>query len=175
MLWLLKGAWLYRSEIILLIQVLAKLRKSAREFTRDYIRKQMETRLKKQIGVVLGQVGCLITAFWLTQAAPSLGSDLIASAVLWLITLYNLNQLIFSTIPELRALHRALKGKLGYALKYFLEVSLVTELLRLNILFLAISLALGISTRTVVGSAFSYFDPWIELVHPQVHSRRNLK
>jgi len=174
MLWLLKGAWMYRSEIVLLIQVLSKLRKSAREFTRDYIRKQMETRLKKQIGVVLGQVGCLVVSFWLTQAAPGLGSELIASTVLWMITVYNLNQLIFSTIPELKALHRALKGKLGYALKYFLEVSLVTELLRLNVLFLALSLALGISTRTVVGSAFSYFDPWVKLVDPQA-SRRNLK
>jgi len=163
MLWILQRLWVYRNEILLAIQVVSKLRKTAQEFTREYIRRQMETRLRHQIVVVLTQVALLIVAFFLVKEFKGLPSELMASLVLWGITLYNLNQLIFSTIPELKALHRALKGKLGYALKYFLEVSLVTELLRLNVLFLAVCVALGISTRTVIGSAFAYFDPWIKL------------
>ncbi len=174
--WIFQRLWTYRNEIFLAIQVLSALRKTAQEFARDYIRKQVETRLRKQIWVVLGQIALLGLAFLLTQVSPGLPSVLLASMSLWVLTIFNLYQLIFSTIPELVALHRTLKGKIGYAMKYFLEVSVVTELLRLNVLFLFVCLALGISTRTVVGAAFSYCDPWVKLWNGTAHSSRlNLK
>lgn len=164
MLWLLRGVWAYRAEIALAVQVLAALRKSARELTRDYIHQKVKTKLKHSLLVVAAQILILAGAFWLNREAPSLGSRLIASAILWAITLFNLFELVFKTIPELRSLHRTLKGKVGYALKYLLEISLVTELLRLNVVFMAVCLAMGISSRTVIGHSFSYLKPWQELL-----------
>jgi DNA polymerase-3 subunit alpha len=67
------------------------------------------------------------------------------------------------TIPELKSIYRLLRGKTGFALKYFLEVSLVTELMQLNLVFLVLCLTAGISSRTVLGMAFSYLRPWNEL------------
>ena len=149
---MLRGVWVYRTEILLAVQVMAALRKSAQEIAREYIRKKIKTKLKHSLGVVGFQVAVLLSVLFLNRELPSLASRLLASLILWGITVYNLLELTLVTIPELRSLHRTLKGKVGYALKYLLEVSLVTELLRLNILFLAICLVLGISSRTSWGA-----------------------
>lgn len=166
MLWLFKGIWSYRAEIILAAQFLNALRKTAREVTRDYIRKKVQTKLKESLLVVSLQIGLLIFALALTASYPRLSTRLFASVVLWLLTLFNLFQLVFITIPEIRSLHRMLRGKVGYALKYLLEISLVTELMRLDIVFLAICLITGISSRTMLGTYFSYTKPWIQLTLP---------
>ena len=163
-LWLFKGLWGYRNEIILAAQLLAKLRKTARESAREYIRKKLRTKLALSAALVASQIALLLLALWVAEISPTLSSRLFGSVVLWLITLYNATELFLVTVPELIALHRTLKGKVGYALKYFLQVSLVTEALRLNVLFLAICLALGVSTRTAIATKFSYTAPWKEWV-----------
>lgn len=170
---LIEKLWVYRGEIILAIQLLAKLRRSAQQMARDYIRRKIETKLKQSIAVVLFQIGLFVAAIALDDLYPSLFSRLAASTVLWAVTLYNVTCFVFLTIPEVRTLHQTMKGKTGYMYKYLLEVSLVTELLRLNILFLAICLVLGISTRTFIGAAFSYTKPWKQLVQSApLHPRR---
>lgn len=162
MLWIVRQVWLYRSEIVLAVQLLKALRKTARETAQEYIRRKVAAKLRKQVIAVCTQIGLLLGAFWLTQAYRGLETRLLASVVLWGITLFNLIQFCFSTIPEAIALRKTLKGKVGYALKYVLEVSLVTELMQLNIVFLAVCLVLGISSRTYIGRAFEYFEPWIK-------------
>lgn len=152
MLFLARLVWKYRSEIVLGVQFLAALRKSAKEATEDYIRKRIREKLRSQLIIVGVEIGLLILALFL--------SPLWASIILWAITLYNLFELFFHTIPELRAVYRQLKGKVGFALKYFLEVSVATELMQMNVIFLVVCLLLGISTRTYVGSHFSYTKPW---------------
>lgn len=177
MLWLIQGIWEYRAELALAIQVIAALRKTAQEITRDYIRKKIATKLKESLLVVGGQISLLlIVLFWNTQE-PSLAARLVASCVLWVMTAYNLSYLVLVTIPELRALHRTLKGKVGYALKYLLEISLVTELMRLNVLILVFCLAVGISSRTYLGTCFSYTKPWVQLFggHARIRSRPALQ
>ncbi len=173
MFWLLEKVWVYRSEILLAIQVLSRLRKSAQEMAREYIRRKIETKLKRAIAVVGGQLLLFVGLILLANAFPGWTTQALASLVLWAVTLFNLSQLCLVTIPELRSLHRSLRGKTGYALKYFLEVSLVTELLRLNVFFLAFCLAVGISSRTVLGGRFSYFHPWMNraVPHRERHPR----
>ncbi len=169
MLWLLEKVWVYRSEILLAIQVLAKLRKTAQEIARDYIRRKIETKLKHAIAAVGGQILLFVFLAQVTVDFPGWTTQALASLALWVVTLFNLGQLCLVTVPELASLHRTMRGKTGYALKYFLEVSLVTELLRLNVLFLAICLAAGISSRTVLGGRFSYLRPWQQLLVPAPH------
>lgn len=160
MLWLARWAWRYRTEITLAVQFLAALRKSARETTQEYIRRRLHQKLKRQLAIVGLEIGLLSGAYFLHRGAPGLWTARVASATLWGITLYNLYELIAHTLPELRAVHRQLRGKVGYALKYFLQISLATELMQLNVVFLAVCLILGISTRTYVGSHFAYLKPW---------------
>jgi hypothetical protein len=163
--WILLGTWKYRSELIIALHLLSKIRKSAQEITREYIRKRIETKLKSQILIVSLEIGLFLGAFFLNQNFPSLGSRLVASSILWLVTLYNIRELFFSTIPEIRSLHSLLKSRIGYAAKYLLEVSLVTELMQLNVVFLCLCLIFGISTRTVIGTYFSYTKPWAQWIH----------
>jgi hypothetical protein len=156
--------WKYRSEIILAAQFLNALRKTARESARDYIRRRAKQKLKRQILVLSSQVLLFLVAYGWCLQDRSLAPRLFASAVLWGVTLYNLADWIFFTIPELMAVRRALKGKIGYAFKYFLGVSVATELMEGNILFLAFCVFLGLSTRTLLGITFQYFEPWARLL-----------
>jgi hypothetical protein len=171
MLWLIQGVWAYRAEIALAARVIAGLRTTAQEVAREYIRQKIATKSKESILVVGGQILLLLGALVWNRSFPSLGARLVASCLLWAMTVYNLSQLLFVTIPELRALYRTLRGKAGYALKYFLKVSLVTELMRLNVLFLAFCLMTGISSRSYLGAHFSYSRPWVQWWAAHVRTR----
>ncbi len=155
--------WKYRSEIILAAQLLNTLRKTAREAARDYIKRRARQKLKRQIVVLASQVLLFLIAYGWCRQDRTLAPRLFASAVLWGVTLYNLVDWIFFTIPELVAVHRALRGKMGYAFRYFLGVSVATELMEGNILFLAFCVFLGLSTRTLIGITFQYVEPWAKL------------
>lgn len=156
--------WKYRSEIILAAQLLNTLRKTAREAARDYIRRRAKQKLKRQIVILSAQVSLFLIAFVWCRQDRSLGPRLFASSVLWVVTLYNLVDWVFFTIPELLSVRRALRGKVGYAFKYFLGVSVATELMEGNILFLAFCVFLGLSSRTLLGITFQYFEPWARLL-----------
>lgn len=158
------AVWKYRSEIILAAQLLNTLRKTAREAARDYIKRRAKKKLKRQIFILSSQILLFLIAYGWCRQDRSLLPRLFASAVLWGVTLYNLIDWIFFTLPELHAVHRALRGKMGYAFKYFLGVSVATELMEGNILFLAFCVFLGLSTRTLLGITFQYFEPWVRLI-----------
>src|SRR5438067_1033559 len=108
MMFLVEKIWLYRTEILLAIQLLAKLRKSAQQITRDYIRRKVSTKLKESIALVGTQIGLFFLAFVLNDAYPSIESRLVASVILWTVTVYNVTSFFFLTIPEIRALHQTL-------------------------------------------------------------------
>ncbi len=152
--------WKYRTEIILAAQLLKALRKSAQETARDYIKRRAKQKLKRQIAILSAQVLLFLIAYAWCRQDSSLAPRLFASAVLWAVTLYNLVDWIFFTIPELIEVRRALRGKVGYAFKYLLGVSVVTELMEGNIFFLAFCVFLGLSSRTLIGITFQYFEPW---------------
>lgn len=154
------GLWQYRAEILLAVQFLNKLRKTARESARDYIKRRARQKLKRQIVVLSSQVLLFLIAYAWCLEDRTLAPRLFASGVLWGVTIYNLVDWIFFTIPELMAVRRALRGKIGYAFKYFLGVSVATELMEGNIFFLAFCVFLGLSTRTLLGITFQYFEPW---------------
>jgi len=152
--------WKYRSEIILAAQFLRALRKTAQETAREYIKRRAKQKLKRQILVLSAQILLFLVAYQWCRVDKSLGPRLFASTVLWVVTLYNLFDWIFFTIPELLEVRRQLRGKVGYAFKYFLGVSVVTELMEGNILFLAFCVFVGLSSRTLIGITFQYVEPW---------------
>lgn len=157
---LFQQAWKYRIEITLLVQVLARMRKTAQEITREYIHRRIKQKMVHQIFVISVEIVLLVAAYVAYRLNPTIEMRLVASAALWIITLYNLFDLFFVTIPELVQVYKLLKGKRGFALKYVLQISLVTELMEGNLIFLSICIGLGLSSRTWLGSAFGYFGPW---------------
>lgn len=159
------SAWRYRKEILLGIQVVSELRKSARDFTREYIRRRMREGLVAGLALVLFQIALLLAALLFVAVRPSLFSRIAGSTILWGITVYNLYRFFFSTVPELMAVRKTLRGKMGYALKYFLRISLVTELLQWNLLLPALCMAIAIFTRSALGSGVSYVQPWLAAFH----------
>lgn len=175
---ILAKVWAYRTEILLAIQVLSALRKTAAEFAREYIRRKIRAEMKRQLLVVGGQLSLLLAALVWQANSPGLAAEGFASTALWGITLYNIYKLSVWTIPELIALRRSLKSKTGYALKYLLEVSLVTELLQMDVVFLALCLSLGVGSRTWVSASFSYTEPWKKLFStssPTAPRRRRIR
>lgn len=163
MLWFAKALWAYRAEIYVGVQLLRTLHQSAREAAQVYIRNRFKKQLLRSLGTLAFQVTLLTGAWLLVREQPYLFSRLVASAVLWWITLYNLAMLFFVSIPELRAVHRSLKSKRGYALKYFLKVSVVTELMQGSAMWLSLCWLIGWSGRTFLGNQISYWRPWVEL------------
>ena len=159
----LAGVWKFRSEIVLGFQLLGALRKSAREIAREYIRRRIEAQLKHSLVAVAFQIGILAIVWLLDDRLGTLYTRLLASSALWVVSIYNAAVLIGRTIPEMRSLRRTLRSRSGYALKYLLQVSIATELMQWNALFLFFCLSGAISSRTLIGAAFSYFDPWLEL------------
>ncbi|MBY0370325.1 hypothetical protein K2X33_06530 [bacterium] len=157
-----RHAWFYRNEYLSMIRMVAEMRKSARDFTREYIRKRVKEGLAIGLSVVLFQVTLLLGALLLVTARPSLLARLSASTLLWAITLYNLHRFFAVTVPELKALRKTLRGKSGYALRYLLRISLVTELLQWNLLLPALCLGIALFTRSALGTGVSYFAPWLE-------------
>jgi len=160
---LVSGAWKYRLAIILSIQFLNKAWKTAQSLTREYIRYRVKQKLKRQILIISIELMFITGAFIWNYNESTLISDLFASVVLWAVTLYNLFDLVFVTIPELRQVYKVLKGKIGFTVKHILKISLVTELMEWNIILLGFSFFLAFSSRTIVASAFSYTRPWMAL------------
>lgn len=155
------SAWRYRKEILLGIQVVSEMRKSARDFTKEYIRQRIRNGMVAGLAVVLFQIVLLLGGLLLVAAKPSLLNRLIASSVLWIITGYNLYRFFFSTIPELKAVRKTLRGKMGYTMKYVLRISLVTELLQWNLLLPCLCLGIAVATRSLIGTNVSFLGPWI--------------
>lgn len=164
MLWLFTKIWQHRNNLILAIQVMAALRKTAQEICREYIRQQIKNRLKERLVIMAVEVTLLAIAIILSQEIHSLASRLFSTLILWGITLYNVLEFCFFTIPELTRLQRMLKSKAGYAVKYLLEISLVNEAMQLNLVFLAVCLFIGTASRTYMGSHLSYTQPIKELL-----------
>ena len=160
----LSSVWRFRGEILLAAQVLSALRKTAREITREYIRKRVETQLRHSLALVAIQVGVLGLAWLLDELHGTLFTRAVASAALWGVTLHNAVVLFGSTLPEIVSLRRTLRSKTGYAIKYVLQVSIVAELMQLNAVFLFVCLSAAVSSRTLIGGSFSYLDPWLELL-----------
>ncbi len=161
--WIIKVIWSYRNEIVLTLQLLEKMRKSAAETAAEYIRIQIRKSLVKGLASLAFQISLLFVAHKLYQYRRTLHSELYASSVLWLITLNNLFQFFFFSLPELRGLYKVLRGKVGFTLKHFLGVSVVTEITRPHLLILIFCLGLGIGSRSQMARSFSYFEPWIKL------------
>ncbi|MBI1861758.1 MAG: hypothetical protein HYR96_12660 [Deltaproteobacteria bacterium] len=168
MMWLFRGLWVYKAEILFLIQVLSALRKTAAEITREYIKRKVAMGLKRSLAIVTIEMGLFLAALYWNETAPSLTARAVASLFLWAVTVYNAVELMFVTIPEIRAFQKMIRGRMGYAIRYVLEISVLSELMQMNILVLVLSLLLGISSRTWVGAHFSYLHPWRELFvgHP---------
>ena len=146
--WFLQLIWSYRNEIVITIQLLEKMRKTARDTAAEYIRIQIHRGLVKGLVSLSFQIALLCVAHQLCRHRPGPSSQRYASAVLWLITLNNLFQLFFFTIPELKGVYRLLRGKVGFAMKYFLGVSVITELTRPSLLILFFCLILGLGSRS---------------------------
>jgi len=161
MIWLFRAAWSYRNEILLTIQLVDKLRKTAAETAREYVRIQVRKSLVKGLLGLGFQLLLLTLAHQLNRYRPGLSSQLYASTVLWLITLNNVFQFCFFSLPELKGVYRMLRGKVGFAMKYFLEVSVVSEITRPHLILLAVCLVLGIGSRTQMSQSFAYFEPWL--------------
>ncbi len=158
--WFLQLIWSYRTEIILTLQLLEKMRKTAAETAAEYIRIQIRRGLVNGLLSLFFQISLLWVAHLLCLHRPGQRSERYASVVLWLITLNNLFQLFFFSIPELKGVYRLLRGKVGFAMKYFFGVSLTTELTRPSLLILIFCLILGLGSRTQMARSFSYFAPW---------------
>ncbi len=164
MLWLAHSIWKFRGEILLGIQLVAAARRKARDVAREYIRTRVARELKRSILRVLLQIAALSAAYAADLHFQTLASRLAASAVLWGVTLYNAVTLCTSSIPELLEVRRLLRSRTGYAVKYLLQVSLVSELLRWNLVFLALCLVAAWSSRTWLGASFSFVEPWRALL-----------
>lgn len=163
MLWIAKALWVYRTEIYIGVQLLNALRQSAKEATEAYIRARYKQQLTRSLWSMGIQLAILSATVLLVQQHPMLWTRLVASTVLWWITLYNLAMMSLVSIPELRAVHRSLKSKRGYAVKYFLKVSLVTELMQGSAIWLTLCFLIGWSSRSFLGAQISYWKPWAEL------------
>ncbi len=161
MIWIFRAVWSYRNEILLTIQLLEKMRKTAAETAREYVRIQVRKSLVKGLLSLGFQLLLLTLAHQLNRFRPGLQSQRYASTVLWLITLNNLFQFFFFSVPELKGVYRMLRGKVGYTLKYFLGVSVVSEITRPHLILLAVCLALGMGSRTQMAKSFAYFEPWL--------------
>ena len=161
MIWIFRAAWSYRNEILLTIQLLDKMRKTAAETAREYVRIQVRKSLVKGLLSLAFQILLLALAHQLNRYRPGLPSQLYASTVLWLITLNNVFQFFFFSLPELKGVYRMLRGKVGFAMKYFLEVSIVSEITRPHLILLAVCLVLSVGSRTQMSKSFAYFDPWV--------------
>jgi hypothetical protein len=163
MLWIAKALWVYRTEIYVGVQLLNALRKSAKQASEAYIRERFRQQISRSLWSMAIQIVLLGAALGLVESQPGLFSRLIASTVLWWITVYNLAMMFFVSIPELRAVHKSLKSKRGYALKYFLKISVVTELMQGSAIWLTLCFLIGWSSRSFLGAHISYWKPWAEL------------
>lgn len=162
MLPLFKALWLYRAEILVAVEILQRLRKTAAETAREYIKRRAKQKLVRQLWVIGGQLTLFFVAYLWNIQERGLTPRLFGSAVLWGVLLYNLFDLVFFTIPELLEVRRVLRGKVGYTFKYLLGVSVVTELMEGNLLFLAFCVLCGLSGRTLLGSTFQFLAPWVQ-------------
>ncbi|MCB0404260.1 MAG: hypothetical protein KDD51_05705 [Bdellovibrionales bacterium] len=159
---LLSKIWKHRSSLLLLGRIAAEAWKTAKEVTREYIRFLIRKKLKRQIAIITLEIGLLGLAHAGVRSYPGLAARLFASAALWAVTLYNLFDLLWFTIPELREVYRTLRGRVGYTLRYFLQISVATELLEWNILLLGVCFFLAFGSRTYLAASFDYIAPWRE-------------
>ena len=140
------------------------VRAYARDFVREYIRKLVRERLRTGVVITVTQLGLLaVTAFTVNRAGSPFGGRLFGSALVWILIAYNVNRFFTSTLPDLAEARRHLSGPLGYVVRDLLGISIVKELVEMELFVLAVCLVLGLYVRLGVSSTFHLLAPWHEL------------
>ncbi|HWE22423.1 MAG TPA: hypothetical protein VG496_00660 [Myxococcales bacterium] len=137
----------------------------ARDFVREYIRKLVRERLQTGVAITLVQLGLLaVTAVAVKELGNPLGGRLFGSALVWILIAYNVNRFFSSTLPDIAEARRHLSGPLGYVVRDLLGISIVKELVEMELFVLAVCLLLGLYVRFGVSSTFHLLAPWRELL-----------
>ena len=71
-----KNAWKYRLHVVLLTKIATEAWKTAQDLTREYIRYLVKQKLKRQIFIILIEIGALVIAHLLVSHFENLESRL---------------------------------------------------------------------------------------------------
>src|SRR5918912_1864233 len=153
--------WL--SRLVFLVSGVFGARTYARDYVRGYIRRMVRERLRTGVAITAAQLALLAaTAFTVHRLRDPLAGRLVGSALVWILIAYNLNRFFTSTSPDILEARRHLAGPLGYVVRDLLGISIVRELVEMELFVLTICLALGMYVRFGVSSRFHLLGPWTE-------------
>jgi len=137
----------------------------ARDFVRAYIRRLVRDRLRTGLVLTVSQLALLAaTAFCVHWLGDPLFGRLLGSALVWLLMAFNVSRFVRNTLPEIAEAQRHLAGPVGYVVREMLGISIVTELVEMELFVLAVCLVLGLYVRLGVSSTFHLLAPWQELL-----------
>ena len=156
-------AWL--SRVVLLVAGGFSARAYVRDFVRAYIRRLVRDRLLTGLILTVSQLGLLAaTAFCVRRFGDPLAGRLLGSALVWLLIAFNVTRFFRSTLPDIVEARRQLAGPFGYVVRGMLGISIVKELVEMELFILAVCLILGLYVRLGVSSTFHLLAPWQELL-----------
>jgi hypothetical protein len=156
-------AWL--SRLAFLFAGTWSARAYARDFVRAYIRRLVRDRLLTGLFLTVSQLFLLaLTAFGVHRLGHPFAGRLLGSALVWLLIAFNLTRFVRNTVPEIAEARRHLAGPLGYVVRGMLGISIVKELVEMELFILAVCLLLGTYVRLGVSSTFQLLAPWEELL-----------
>ncbi|MFL5312346.1 MAG: hypothetical protein ACJ79H_18080 [Myxococcales bacterium] len=156
-------AWL--SRVVVLFAGGWSARAYARDFVRAYIRQLVRDRLVTGLLLTVTQLALLAaTAFCVRRFGNPLAGRLLGSALVWLLIAFNVIRFFRSTLPDIVEARRQLAGPVGYVVRGVLGISIVRELVEMELFVLAVCLVLGLYVRMGVSSTFHLLAPWRELL-----------
>ena len=156
-------AWLAR--VVLAAAGTWSARAYARDFVRAYIQRLVRERLRTALSLTVFQLALLAaTAVGVHESGSPLGGRLLGSALVWVLIVFNAARFFGDTLPEIVEARRYLAGPLGYVVRGILGISIVKELVEMELFLLALCLVLGLYARFGVSGTFQLFAPWRELL-----------
>ena len=135
-----------------------------RRVVRREVRRQAKASLRHVLKIVGAQVSILAVVWWAAESSQTLASQLVGSAVVWLLLLWNGYMVLFDVWPSV---HQALGWRSrarSQALRYVLGTSLLRALFSAELVLLAILILVVTMLGGYIGWHIELVGPWLGLI-----------
>lgn len=135
-----------------------------RRVVRREVRRQARASLRHVLKIVGAQISILAVVWWVAQSNQTLAIQLVSSAVVWSLILWNGYTVLFDAWPAVR---QALswRGRVrGLVLRYVLGTSLLRALISAELVLLAIIILVAMVLGGYIGWHIELVRPWLRLL-----------
>jgi hypothetical protein len=139
-------------------------RQHLRRVVRREVRRQAKASLRHVLKIAGAQVSILAVVWWLSESKQTQAIQLVDSAVVWLLLLWNGYMVLFDAWPAVRQSQSWTSGVRRLVLRHVLGTSLLRALFSAELVLLAIIILVAMMLGSYIGWRIELIRPWLRLL-----------